>query len=558
MRRALATAALCLTSLVLPGTRAGARPEDHGRPDLDAQVFDAARQPLPFIAQDTTWIADWTFDAPNGECDPGGWTAVDHYVRNDGSNDWSVGPGYDGQGFVTGNAAILRRHDPCWVHDGYGNAWDYAVVLRYRGAGAQLSVDFASDSEPGYDFVQIEADSLGASGARAAATSPPGWPAAYRRVLLAFDGPHPSGRVSALALPDFGMPDSTHSVLIRFVSDGRSADQDGEYLSAIAAALVLDNIVVTGSLSYSEDFEGSLDPNVTLANTAPSAPYATFARLVRHPPDLDPVAEDSTCAWVFDDPTFACNGGSSVPACVRPGIDNSIVSPWVTLSGSGPVVLAFREWPSDAGSGACTVRTWAVRSRTRIPNPDTPAPDDSLDCELPWSGGFAFPTSNSWVSRVYDVGAQVPAGARAVQVRFRVLPFASLIGHEPNPNCSPSPGGPILDRVRIGRMGTPSAVPPQAGGAWRTTLHPNVPNPFNPVTAIRFDLARPGKVGVSIFDVAGRRVRGLLQADLEAGRGHSVEWNGRDDTGRRVPSGVYFCKLVAGDVTSSRALVLLE
>jgi len=89
-------------------------------------------------------------------------------------------------------------------------------------------------------------------------------------------------------------------------------------------------------------------------------------------------------------------------------------------------------------------------------------------------------------------------------------------------------------------------------------LAQNAPNPFNPVTAIRFDLARPGKVGVSIFDVAGRRVRGLLQADLEAGRGHSVEWNGRDDTGRRVPSGVYFCKLVAGDVTSSRALVLLE
>ena len=557
MQRALATAALCLAIVVLPSAPVQARPEFEGRFELEPPILESARQ-LPLVtAQDTTWIADWTFDAPGGGCDASGWTAIDHTVRNDGSNDWSVGPDYDGQGFVSGNAAILRRQDPCWVQDGYGNAWDEAVVLRYRGAGARLSFDFASDSEPGYDFVRIEADSLGASGARAAATSPPGSPESFRKLLSSFDGPQPNGRVSGLALPDFGLPDSTHCVYVRFVSDGPSSDQDGEYLSSIAAALVVDNIVVTGTLAYVEDFEDGLDPRLTLANTAPSAPYATFARLVHQPLDLDPSADDSTCAWTFSDPTFACNGGGAVPPCVRPLVDNSIMSPWVPVPGPGPLVLAFREWPSNAGSGACTVRMWAIRARTRQPDLDTPAPDDSIDCETPWSGGFAFPNSNSWVSRLYDASAHVPADARAVQVRFRVLPLASLIGHEPNPSCAPAPGGPLIDRVRLGRIGTPSAAPPAAVGL-RTALLANVPNPFNPVTTIRFDLGRPGHVGIAIFDVAGRRVRGLLDVELEAGAGRSVEWTGRDDAGRKVPSGVYFCRLVTDDTTMSRALVLLE
>ena len=560
MRRLLVSAFLWLAALLLFSAPIGARPDLPGRLALDPEIAAGARKPPNHLAEDTTWIADWTFDDLDGTCDTSGWTSVDHFVRNDGSNSWSVGPDYHGQGFVTGNAAILRRHDLCWPHDGYGNSWDLAVVLRYRGPGARLSFDFASDSEPGFDFVQVEADSQGASGARAAATSPPGWPASFRRVLLAIDGPQPSGRVTALELPDFDQPDSIHSVYLRFVSDGSGSDQDGEYTSSIAAGLVVDNIVVDGSLGYSEDFEGSLDANVTLVNSAPSAPYETFARLVHHPLDLDATAEDSTCAWVFYDSTLACNSGSGGVHCVRPLADNSIVSPWVTLAGTGPVLLSFREWPSNAGSGACSVRTWAIRAQTRIPDSDTTAPDDSIDCETEWTGGFAFPTSNSWTTRVYDLSTRIPAGARAIQVRFRVMPFAYLIGHDPNPDCAPSPGGPYIDRVRIGRVGSPTAVLPRDldAGVQRTALHQNVPNPFNPATTLRFDLARAGTVDLCVYDAAGRRVRTLVREHLDAGLGHAIAWDGRDDAGQRVPSGVYFCRLVTADTRTSRTLVLLE
>ncbi|MFO7654584.1 MAG: FlgD immunoglobulin-like domain containing protein [Candidatus Krumholzibacteriia bacterium] len=77
-----------------------------------------------------------------------------------------------------------------------------------------------------------------------------------------------------------------------------------------------------------------------------------------------------------------------------------------------------------------------------------------------------------------------------------------------------------------------------------TALLPNRPNPFNPLTQVRFTLASAGPVSVTVHDAAGRLVRRLIGAELIAGA-HEVLWNGRDESGREVPSGVYFCRLQA-------------
>ena len=91
----------------------------------------------------------------------------------------------------------------------------------------------------------------------------------------------------------------------------------------------------------------------------------------------------------------------------------------------------------------------------------------------------------------------------------------------------------------------------------RTRLHGNVPNPFNPQTRIRFDLADRERVQLCIYEPSGRKVRTLLDAALPAGP-HALAWDGRDDTGRAVASGVYFTRLVAGTLTSSHKMVLLR
>jgi hypothetical protein len=76
-------------------------------------------------------------------------------------------------------------------------------------------------------------------------------------------------------------------------------------------------------------------------------------------------------------------------------------------------------------------------------------------------------------------------------------------------------------------------------------LHANVPNPFNPITTIRYDLPAAGPVRLAVYDVAGRLVRVLVAGERAAGSYEAV-WDGRDQSGRSSPSGSYLARLVAG------------
>jgi hypothetical protein len=88
-------------------------------------------------------------------------------------------------------------------------------------------------------------------------------------------------------------------------------------------------------------------------------------------------------------------------------------------------------------------------------------------------------------------------------------------------------------------------------------LEQNVPNPFNPVTTIRFSLPSPGFVDLTVYDVAGRRVARLVNERLPAGVS-SVRWNGTNERGDAVSSGVYFYRLVANARVETRKMVLLK
>lgn len=83
------------------------------------------------------------------------------------------------------------------------------------------------------------------------------------------------------------------------------------------------------------------------------------------------------------------------------------------------------------------------------------------------------------------------------------------------------------------------------------------PNPFNPVTVIRFATARTGPVRVGIFDAQGRRLRILADRVMTAGD-QSETWDGRDDQGVLVPSGVYFCLVETPERVEAVKLALLK
>ncbi len=89
-------------------------------------------------------------------------------------------------------------------------------------------------------------------------------------------------------------------------------------------------------------------------------------------------------------------------------------------------------------------------------------------------------------------------------------------------------------------------------------LLPSFPNPFNPVTEIRFELAEPARIELAIFDTTGHRVRELYTGTiLDAGE-HRLEWDGRSDAGLSLQSGIYMLRLSTGGEVVSSKLNLLK
>ncbi len=92
----------------------------------------------------------------------------------------------------------------------------------------------------------------------------------------------------------------------------------------------------------------------------------------------------------------------------------------------------------------------------------------------------------------------------------------------------------------------------------RARLSQNYPNPFNPTTTIAFSIGSEGAdIELGVYNVAGELVRTLMSGDVPGGE-HTVVWNGRDDDGRTVSSGVYFVRLVSEGRAETRKIAMLK
>ncbi|MCK4546824.1 MAG: T9SS type A sorting domain-containing protein, partial [Candidatus Eisenbacteria sp.] len=86
-------------------------------------------------------------------------------------------------------------------------------------------------------------------------------------------------------------------------------------------------------------------------------------------------------------------------------------------------------------------------------------------------------------------------------------------------------------------------------GAW--------PNPFNPTTAVQYELRHTEHVTLQVYDAQGRLVRTLVNETINAGS-YSAVWNGRDSNGVEVSSGTYFVRMSAGQYESTGKVIMLK
>jgi hypothetical protein len=89
------------------------------------------------------------------------------------------------------------------------------------------------------------------------------------------------------------------------------------------------------------------------------------------------------------------------------------------------------------------------------------------------------------------------------------------------------------------------------------SLYQNFPNPFNPVTTLRYDLPENGIVTIIIYDMLGRQVKTLINQTQDAGY-RSIIWDATNDYGKPVSAGIYLYQVQAGEYMEVRKMVLVK
>jgi aminopeptidase N len=125
--------------------------------------------------------------------------------------------------------------------------------------------------------------------------------------------------------------------------------------------------------------------------------------------------------------------------------------------------------------------------------------------------------------------------------------FTMLLSHQPDTVRLDPDGWVLGEFANLNDGGLPVAF----------ALLPNYPNPFNPTTAVPFDLPHQEYISLKVYDLLGREVATLVEGKMPAGH-HEVVWNPMDNPGRSLASGAYICRLVAGTFSATRTMLLLK
>ena len=331
------------------------------------------------------------------------------------------------------------------------------------------------------------------------------------------------------------IPNPGNGHLIRYYIGG--AAQGGNALTNPSNALAVRHEFVVGSKVpvASDAFEApsgwSVNDGTDTATTGiwlRADPVGTQSGGIAVQPELDHSSPGTLC-WVTGNNHTSSEdlGGDDVD-----GGKTTLLSPIYDLSATYRPVVRYWRWYTNAAGASPGSDVWQV--------------DISNDGGASWVPLEATTLSIAgWTRHSFLVENHVTP-TNNVRLRF--------IASDADPGSVVEAAVDDLEIVAFDDATDADELPqrPQS-----YALAQNSPNPFNPSTRIHFELPRPGHVDLRVYDIAGRLVRTLVDGMLSADR-HDVDWNGRDEAGRTVASGVYVYRIVADRFTQTKRMVLVK
>ncbi|MDP2884786.1 MAG: T9SS type A sorting domain-containing protein, partial [Ignavibacteria bacterium] len=159
---------------------------------------------------------------------------------------------------------------------------------------------------------------------------------------------------------------------------------------------------------------------------------------------------------------------------------------------------------------------------------------------------FTFPNVASFDWTEYTLDVQVPAGVGVTALETRLHVYSTFVGTV------------YFDDLTVQKVGTTTAVSGINSDIPKVfDLSNNYPNPFNPSTKIQFAVPHEQNISLAVYNILGQRIRTLVQGVHTAGQ-YTVIWDGMDETGRTVDSGVYFYRLETGSIALVKKMLMLK
>ena len=330
---------------------------------------------------------------------------------------------------------------------------------------------------------------------------------------------------------------------------GFSSSDRYNWNSPIAMSPKNPNVLLAGSQRVYKSVNGGVNYSVVSGdlstNPVSSLGYGTLSTLAISPADtnLYLAGTDDGRVWYSPDAGVTWNNiqaGLPVRYITRvtPDRSNRQVI-YVTLSGFGqddPLPHVFRS--ADLGA------TWASVSSNL---PDAPANDLVVDPEDP---GTLYLATDIGVYATHNLGAiWFPLG-----IGLPITSVADLSLYDTGGVKQLIAATHGRSQWRLDLAALPVAVGSSPPAASRLALEAPAPNPSRGEVRMTLELPSPTGIDAGIYDLTGRRIRALESGPLAAGR-HTLNWDGRDQSGRSVPAGVYFARVESALGVRSRSIV---